>query len=164
MKLAEIRKKREELQMYRYSVAWVAGTSANTVRRLEAGLRVSKRQANKILEALGFTETADDIEDVVKDVYCVGESDRKTGADAEKDKKLMRPHNFRDTLAMDEREAREWGLSYGVYKEYERTGYLDTWKEQYINLKARDAASNVIESHIGGSSAGRFKSSSAGKI
>ena len=58
------------------------------------------------------------------------------------------------SIAEREREARELGLSFGVYMGYLESGYIEEYKRMYKRKKLKEVLShesvNVIQSHIGG--------------
>lgn len=58
------------------------------------------------------------------------------------------------SLAEREAEARELGLSFGVYMGYLESGYIEEYKRMYKRKKLKEVLShesvNVIQSHIGG--------------
>lgn len=170
MKREEIRAERKRQGLTIKDVATITGLSKTNVNNIEVGIRSKRKDADKVLKALGIQATSKDIEDVEQEEYYIGrkyikpcktEHERTTWHKHARD---TRPHPvYPDTLAIDNKEAARLGLSYGEYMAKKETGTLEQYKRQQEQLAKRDSKANIIQSHIDGSPGAR-KATNASKL
>ena len=149
MKLAEIRAERKKQGLTIRDVATITGLSKTKTNNIEIGIRVKRKDVDKVLKALGIPATSKDIEDIEQEEYFVGKKRERPVRYERKEKARPRPA-YADTLALDNKEAARLGLSYGEYMAKKETGTLELYKRQQAQLAECDRKANIIQSHIGG--------------
>lgn len=154
MKLAEIRAERKKQGLTIRDVAAITGLSKTKTNNVEIGIRVKRKDVDKVLRALGILATSKDIEDIEQEEYYVGKKRERPVRYERKEKARPRPV-YADTLALDNKEAARLGLSYGEYMAKKETGMLEIYKRQQAQLAERDSKANIIQSHIGGACGAR---------